>query len=782
MKFASKVSHTAATATAPPLPSSTSVSLVPNSTSGGYAWHSIPTAPPSEVDSEDVSLEARMNAEYNSIATGSLYTSPGTTDNNMTTRRLTPVSQSTRTGGERKGSSGKSEDTSSHVPDPDPPATETSSDGTITEPAPTVARSSASSTFVESLEEERVTGYMNKRNSTIVIGDQEKYIPSFADDRWVSDEDERERRNSVSYSRVPIPPPAPELRREYSNTRSLVSSANATYNSSSPRATVTVQFVPPTEEQRLQHVLAAPNSSPPSRPRCRSQTGPFVPTSRSELVTRPSDTRSSSHSMPLSLHQAEPRLDARRQIDSAFGLQFSATTLSSPDRATNVYVPSPNHRLEIPLSSRPELYMSSRNEHRASPPSILAGEMLRPQTTSPEPSPRCIPSITHYRSQSNSPPGKYRVSPPSLNDRTTVYNPHRIPDNVPYRPKSTAPPSSDNQSETTISFEPYRSQPTAPQETSYRSRSGRQPPGDTHTVTPVSSCDPQASISTATVSTSAYPVTQPSDPQVPLTRTRANSGSWSRNASFGSTTSPIPPPLINEAPNLSFRLANHEALHQGGQVDMPSAMLRDRGSPQSFITSVSINASPPQDARSSTSSRNAHSSKTQHWDGVGERSDASSERGIPQGKLVLTVRNPSPSETSNERSSNPSRAQQQSTGASLPQNLVKPHYPTASTTPSTTAHSHGRRSTLPYDSKTAGSNGQQVNDYGHRTTQLRSAHEPPKRRLSDGGQTDRPSFYFNPNEPSRNPALGRCVRWNENLICPSPVFPDRRKGWFNRHG
>jgi hypothetical protein len=26
------------------------------------------------------------------------------------------------------------------------------------------------------------------------------------------------------------------------------------------------------------------------------------------------------------------------------------------------------------------------------------------------------------------------------------------------------------------------------------------------------------------------------------------------------------------------------------------------------------------------------------------------------------------------------------------------------------------------------------------------------------------------------------VRWDENLICPSPVFPNRRKGWFNRRG
>ncbi|KAF9261336.1 hypothetical protein L218DRAFT_503147 [Marasmius fiardii PR-910] len=29
----------------------------------------------------------------------------------------------------------------------------------------------------------------------------------------------------------------------------------------------------------------------------------------------------------------------------------------------------------------------------------------------------------------------------------------------------------------------------------------------------------------------------------------------------------------------------------------------------------------------------------------------------------------------------------------------------------------------------------------------------------------------------------RSVRWNKNLICPSPVLPcNRRKGWFNRRG
>ncbi|KAJ7155026.1 hypothetical protein C8R46DRAFT_1296086, partial [Mycena filopes] len=29
----------------------------------------------------------------------------------------------------------------------------------------------------------------------------------------------------------------------------------------------------------------------------------------------------------------------------------------------------------------------------------------------------------------------------------------------------------------------------------------------------------------------------------------------------------------------------------------------------------------------------------------------------------------------------------------------------------------------------------------------------------------------------------RNVRWNENLVCPSPIFASqRRKGWFNRRG
>lgn len=60
----------------------------------------------------------------------------------------------------------------------------------------------------------------------------------------------------------------------------------------------------------------------------------------------------------------------------------------------------------------------------------------------------------------------------------------------------------------------------------------------------------------------------------------------------------------------------------------------------------------------------------------------------------------------------------------------------------------------------------------------------PYRRHSDGDRNppqltsipERSSVIFN------NPAM-RTVRWNENLICPSPIFPDqRRQGWFNKRG
>lgn len=54
----------------------------------------------------------------------------------------------------------------------------------------------------------------------------------------------------------------------------------------------------------------------------------------------------------------------------------------------------------------------------------------------------------------------------------------------------------------------------------------------------------------------------------------------------------------------------------------------------------------------------------------------------------------------------------------------------------------------------------------------------PHRRFSDGDQVVQPNTTG-----GNSVTLFRTVRWNENLVCPSPIFASqRRKGWFNRRG
>ncbi|KII91360.1 hypothetical protein PLICRDRAFT_51527 [Plicaturopsis crispa FD-325 SS-3] len=59
------------------------------------------------------------------------------------------------------------------------------------------------------------------------------------------------------------------------------------------------------------------------------------------------------------------------------------------------------------------------------------------------------------------------------------------------------------------------------------------------------------------------------------------------------------------------------------------------------------------------------------------------------------------------------------------------------------------------------------------------------RRTSDGDQFVKPATILDLPPTSAPPEThrDRSVRWNENLICPSPIRPhQRRKGWFNRRG
>jgi hypothetical protein len=61
-----------------------------------------------------------------------------------------------------------------------------------------------------------------------------------------------------------------------------------------------------------------------------------------------------------------------------------------------------------------------------------------------------------------------------------------------------------------------------------------------------------------------------------------------------------------------------------------------------------------------------------------------------------------------------------------------------------------------------------------RTSPTNSVPLEPHRRFSDGDQS---------HPRVRGSAPCRTVRWNENLVCPSPIWPSqRRKGWFNRCG
>ncbi|KAJ7602063.1 hypothetical protein FB45DRAFT_742148 [Roridomyces roridus] len=60
----------------------------------------------------------------------------------------------------------------------------------------------------------------------------------------------------------------------------------------------------------------------------------------------------------------------------------------------------------------------------------------------------------------------------------------------------------------------------------------------------------------------------------------------------------------------------------------------------------------------------------------------------------------------------------------------------------------------------------------------------PERRRSDGYGSVVPPRPTTPAAPPAPPApVPRNVRWNEVLVCPSPILASqRRRGWFNRRG
>ncbi|KAJ3560711.1 hypothetical protein NP233_g10659 [Leucocoprinus birnbaumii] len=756
-----------------------------------------------------------------------------------------------------------------HLTIPPIASSETDSDDTITEEVPQVTRSPASSTIVESLEEGRGTGYRgaplsaggNKRNSTVFVDNNEsnkgagagvRFLPGFADDRWVDEErtnssyraqQQQQQQGSgqgqgVSYSRVAVPPPAPELRREYSTSRSILSSTSnaATYASSPPRA-VTVQVIPSANVASAYPAEQTSNAPPTTRARRGSQVSfapppPQTTMGRSDLKRRPSDVArgaggaestggspgtTTPRSSPSRSNEARLDTSPRRRTESS--LNPDSSSPPAANRPPSAYPPPPpSNGPPLPSTNRP-------SERRASPPNVnvLAGGMFRPQSTTPESSSSASYRV-NYRSQSNSPPDNYRAPPATTSTTgTSAAESYR---QAPYRSQSTVPSSSYrstgmNGGTGELGGGGYRPQSTVPgipgavgqdagisQSTTYRTR--QQNPATVYTSELGSSSYPPPPQQQQQTNVSSYPPSGVQDSSR-STRARANSGTWSRNASFGSTISSVPPP---PQPAMTSKTPSPPSRHA-----QPSTTAPLPPPPSSYPASSGLSTTPPRDLHSTTTSRTdsvprgVSSKYLRHVSVVsgGEESDASTEKGSPNGKPVLTVRNPSPqSETGSERSMSPGRTTTNASShyptttttatATVPvpqlQNQTKSHY-ASSTSPPTHSHTHpyahpgthGRRSTLPYTNTAPSGQQSTLNDYGRpsRTAQLHALlehppHPHPQRRLSD---SDQPSFSFNlTSGGGRNNAsvAARCVRWNENLICPSPVFPNRRKGWFNRRG
>ncbi|EKM76432.1 hypothetical protein AGABI1DRAFT_108758 [Agaricus bisporus var. burnettii JB137-S8] len=746
-------------------------------------WHhAIPTIPPSEADTEDVSLEARMNAEYNSISTGALYNAGANAHSHGSNSvpvipAPVPPSRTERNSPPQISRISPNGTSQLHIKIPDDDVIpDVARDGSSLSKESTglPLRSPASSTVVESLEEGRGTGYVHHRNSTVMIGERGQLLAPF-DDRWVNDQ-EGDKRSGPSYSRVTVPPPAPELRREYSNT-------NATYASSPTRASMLLASS--VEDQRLVPVPPIPIPIPTPGPRQRrdSRASYTIPPPRERRTSDARDHLPPARSSPPRLEEQKINTSPRRRAGSTAGLQSSetGTTIALPSSGTTV------------PSRSTEPYGSSRPERRTSPP-VASGNINRSPSTVPleHPQPAAYgsePSRSRHQ-QGGSSPERSAPVPVAQNPCRPPPDNHRSQADVPYRSQSTAPPSSSSRrpSHTT---DPYRPQSTAPPETSHRS----------HHPSYTSSAKPPPS--------SSYQNTaQVDNSRVPSTRKRTNSVSWSRNTSTAPplpSKTPSPPsrhaqppvtrsnsrpgsPILEPAPpppqrsqsqrepevRRERRSSNAYATSipqvTGIQTTKDTIPTRDHGgSPPSYSVAISsgsprdsgsVHSIPPREKRTSSKHRN-----------VGDES----------GKPVLTVRNPSPrSEASSDRTASPPHVQQ-SIPASRQPAPAGSYVPNANaTTTSHQRHPTHRRSTLPYHSRPGVNGHAGIDEYGQRVSHTQTPNDQPKRRLSDGDQNDRPSFTFT--GVRRGGQIDRCVRWNDNLICPSPITPNRRKGWYNRRG
>ncbi|KIM36715.1 hypothetical protein M413DRAFT_287650 [Hebeloma cylindrosporum] len=173
--------------------------------------------------------------------------------------------------------------------------------------------------------------------------------------------------------------------------------------------------------------------------------------------------------------------------------------------------------------------------------------------------------------------------------------------------------------------------------------------------------------------------------------------------------------------------------------------------------------------RSTTSTLQATSS-TPHTRGV-----STQER--PRSSFVVEPSYTATTTTTTTQSHNPEPLRRHSDGDEPYNGSTTPFPPRSATGPG----SSSTKVMLP----TPGTTSVPHSGYPSGTTAAHAAEPQPQRRYSDGDQTQPPRGHASAQALSgRNSApLLRSVRWNENLICPSPILSrQRRKGWFNRRG
>ncbi|KIK97427.1 hypothetical protein PAXRUDRAFT_136323 [Paxillus rubicundulus Ve08.2h10] len=76
-------------------------------------------------------------------------------------------------------------------------------------------------------------------------------------------------------------------------------------------------------------------------------------------------------------------------------------------------------------------------------------------------------------------------------------------------------------------------------------------------------------------------------------------------------------------------------------------------------------------------------------------------------------------------------------------------------------------------------------DYPHMMGPVIDISAEPSRRQQSRRNSDGDQGQILPARPRRSSTVPppRSVRWSDDLVCPSPIFPSqRRKGWFNRRG